>query len=119
MVATGRSLFAAICEHPFVRSTGHGYSHFRRALDRRQVDAALAAATDLPALSLDDALDLCELLASKGDRRYPQAARRWLARFAAERKPSLADLGIATDALDSLSDESSCHIALKTLRGLI
>jgi hypothetical protein len=102
-----------------VRSTGHGYSHFRRALDRRQVDAALAAAADLPALSLDDALDLCELLASKGDRRYPQAARRWLARFAAERKPSLADLGIATDALDSLSDESSCHIALKTLRGLI
>ena len=102
-----------------MRSAGHGYSHFRRCLDARNPDAALAAATDLPSISLEDALDVCELLAEKGDRRYAAAARRWLARYGSERRPSLADLQVATDALESLESQTDCQMALRILKGLL
>ena len=102
-----------------MRSTGHGYGHFRRALDSRNVDAALAAAAGLPTVSLEDALDVCELLAERGDHRYQQAARRWLSRYGTERKPKLADLQIAAEALGSLETATDCHMALKTLRELL
>lgn len=102
-----------------MRSTGHGYGHFRRALDARNVDATLAAAAGLPTVSLEDALEVCELLADKSDPRYEQAARRWLSRYTTERRPRLADLQIAAEALDTLESATECHMALKTLRELL
>jgi hypothetical protein len=43
--------------------------------------SALAAAKDLPQLSLADALELTVLVARKDPRRHPRVAARWLLRF--------------------------------------
>jgi len=45
---------------------------------RGNVLSALAAARDLPQLSLIDALELTVLVARKNPRRHPRVAARWL-----------------------------------------
>jgi hypothetical protein len=45
---------------------------------------ALAAAKDLPQLSLGDALELTVLVAQKDPRRHPRVASRWLLRYLEE-----------------------------------
>jgi hypothetical protein len=45
---------------------------------------ALAAAKDLPPLSLADALELTVLVARKDSRRHPRVASRWLLRLLEE-----------------------------------
>jgi hypothetical protein len=45
---------------------------------------AVAAARDLPQLSLLDALELTVLVARKDPRRHPRVAARWLLRFLEE-----------------------------------
>jgi hypothetical protein len=45
---------------------------------------ALAAAKDLPQLSLLDALELTVLVARKDPRRHPRVASRWLLRYLEE-----------------------------------
>jgi hypothetical protein len=45
------------------------------------VVAALAAARELPQLSLEDALELTLLVARKDSNRYPRVAARWLQRL--------------------------------------
>jgi len=65
----------------FVTSQGHPYARFQRALERRSVAGAWAAAAELPHVSLGDALALCLLLRDREPRRYPPAAVRWLARY--------------------------------------
>lgn len=67
-------------------SEGHPYARFRRALERRNVAAAWAAATELAHVSLADALALCLLLRAREPHRYPPAALRWLGRFCLEEK---------------------------------
>jgi hypothetical protein len=75
--------------HVFVRtcvrltSRGHPYAVFRRALDRGNPTAALAAAADLPHVGLVDALELCLLLRDDGAR-FDRAIIRWHARYATE-----------------------------------
>src|SRR5919201_5840649 len=68
----------------FVTSEGHPYAIFRRALERRHVAAAWAAAAGLPQLNLADALALCLLVRDREPRRYGRVAVRWLARFCNE-----------------------------------
>ena len=51
---------------------------------RGNVLSALAAARDLPQLSLADALELTVLVARKDPRRYPRLAARWLLRLLEE-----------------------------------
>jgi hypothetical protein len=46
--------------------------------------SALAAARDLPQLSLVDALELTVLVARKDPRRHPRVAARWLLRLLGE-----------------------------------
>jgi hypothetical protein len=65
-------------------SQGHPYAIFQRALKRRNVLSALAAAKDLPQLSLADALELTVLVARKDPRRHPRVASRWLLRYLGE-----------------------------------
>jgi hypothetical protein len=62
-------------------SMGVGAAHaaFRRALDRRHLAQALAAAHDLPVISLADALELVLLAADRDPPTYDRAAARWLA----------------------------------------
>jgi hypothetical protein len=44
----------------------------------------VAAAKELPPLSLSDALELTMLIARKGPRRHPRVAARWLLRYLEE-----------------------------------
>lgn len=57
-------------------SQGHAYGIFQKAIQRRNVIAAVAAARELPQLSLTDALELNMLIARKDSARYPRVARR-------------------------------------------
>jgi hypothetical protein len=102
-----------------VTSQGTAYGRFRRAIDARQVSGALAAAAELPKLTLEDALELCLLLAEAGDARYPRAARRWLARFTDERSASVSDSLIAAASLSKLADDPRSAVVRDTLEQLL
>ena len=65
-------------------SEGHPYAVFRRALERRSVAAAWAAAAGLPHLTPADALSLSLLVRDREPHRYDRVAVRWLARFCDE-----------------------------------
>jgi hypothetical protein len=65
-------------------SEGHPYAVFRRALERRNLAAAWAAATELPVVSLADALALCLLVRDREPAKFARVALRWHARFCAE-----------------------------------
>src|SRR5690242_19445106 len=67
-----------------VTSQGRPHGIFKKALQRRNVIAALAAARELPHLSLEDALELTLLVARKDPRRHSRIAARWLLRFLQE-----------------------------------
>jgi hypothetical protein len=72
---------ANICS---ITSQGHPYAIFRRAIERRNLVAAWAAAAELPAVPLADALALCLLVRDRDPTRFPRFALRWHARFCAE-----------------------------------
>jgi hypothetical protein len=63
---------------------GHSYGILEKALARRNVVAALAAARELSKLSLLDPLELTMLIARKDPSRYPRVAARWLQRLLEE-----------------------------------
>jgi hypothetical protein len=86
-------------------SQGHTYSIFKRAIQRRNVGAAVAAAKDLPQLSLSDALDLTMLVARKDPRRHQRVAARWLQRFLEEHPDvTIEEAGLAASSLAALPD---------------
>ena len=84
-------------------SQGRSYGIFQKAIQRRNVVAAVAAARELPQVSLLDALELTMLIARKDARRYPRVAARWLRRLLEEQP----DLTIEEAAL-----AASCLVAL-------
>lgn len=55
-------------------SQGRPYGIFKRAIQRRNVPAVLAAARELPQLSLLDSLDLTMLVARTDPARHPRVA---------------------------------------------
>jgi hypothetical protein len=65
-------------------AAGHPYAAFQRALKRHNVLMAVAAAKNLPQLSLADALELTILVARKDPRRHPRVAACWLLRLLEE-----------------------------------
>ena len=84
-------------------SQGRSYGIFQKAIRRRNVVAALAAARELPQLSLDDALELTLLVARKGSPRHPRIAARWLARYLEEDPAAtIEEAALATSALGAL-----------------
>lgn len=85
-------------------SARSAHAQFRRALDRRNLASALAAAHDLPVIGLGDALELCLLMLEKDRRLYSQASARWLGRWCLEvRETTLADAVLIVGALAALS----------------
>jgi hypothetical protein len=63
----------------------------------------VAAARDLPQLSLLDALDLTMLVARKDPARYPRVAARWLLRYLDEdSQATIEEVALATSALIAL-----------------
>jgi hypothetical protein len=83
-------------------SQGTPHGRFQRAIASRDVLNAETAAREMGALSLSDALSLCELLAATDPKRYERAALRWLRRFIDERLPPLAEVAVAAAALSEL-----------------
>lgn len=82
-------------------SRGHPYAIFRRALERRNVASAWAAASELQVVSLADALALCLLIRDREPRKFARVALRWHARFCAE--TPRVDLETARLVLDLLT----------------
>jgi hypothetical protein len=65
---------------------------------------ALAAAKDLPQLSLADALELTVLVARKDPRRHPRVAARWLLRFLEEHPHlTIEEAALAASSLIALT----------------
>src|SRR3989442_9486395 len=90
-----------MCEHAFaVTSQGHPYAKFQRALKTRNAHLALAAAADLRAIGLADALSLILLVRDDDPIRYDRAAVRWVALLLAQdRSLHLGDLRELADLL--------------------
>ena len=104
--AIERSFRRAECEHTFaLTSDGNPYARFRRALQTGNETLVIAAARELPQISLDDALRICLVLRGGDPGRYERAAVRWLGRFALEaREVTIGDLRLAASALDALPE---------------
>ena len=76
-----------LCEHTFVvTSQGSAYARFRRALLTKNTTLIDAAASELPHVSLRDALKILVVLAERRDPRYPRAAARFAARVTLEQR---------------------------------
>ena len=84
-------------------SQGTAHGRFQRTIHRRNVHAAEMAAREMGAVSLADALLLCELLANADPARYERAALCWLQRFIDERLPPLTEVALASSALAELT----------------
>ena len=80
-------------------SDGHAYARFRRALDARNVTAALSAASALDHVGLADALELCLLLRDRDRGRFDRACLRWHARYCREVRDVTLEEGQAVLAL--------------------
>jgi hypothetical protein len=76
------------------------------------------AARELGRLSLEDALGLCVLYLQCAPARYERAAVRWLERFVAEKRLSLAEVGLAVGALAELRNGNGAA-SMYTLKRLV
>ena len=72
----------------------------------------MAAARELPQLSLEDALGLTLLVARKDPRRHPRVAARWLQRYPVA---TIEEAGLAASALLALTG-AGYQEAVQTLR---
>ena len=80
--------------------------------------AALAAARELPQLSLEDALELTLLVARKDPRRHPRLAARWLLRYLEEDSAaSIEEAALAASSLIALTG-AGYQEAVQTLRAM-
>jgi hypothetical protein len=80
-----------------LQGTAHG--RFQRAIQRPASSAAEMAARELGGLNLAEALDLTLLLRETDRWRHERAAVRWLERLIEERRPTLAEIVLASAAL--------------------
>jgi hypothetical protein len=82
-----------------VTSEGSPCGRFARALDRRNLAEAEAAARELEAVTLEDARQLVDLYGECGSPKFERAALRWLQRYVEESRPALRDLALVTASL--------------------
>ncbi len=59
---------------------GSPYTNFQRALRNGNLTVIRAAAAELPAIKLEDALSISLLLGKLEPRHFERAARRWIGR---------------------------------------
>jgi hypothetical protein len=79
---------------------------------------AVAAAKDLPQLSLADALELTVLVARKDPRRHQRVASRWLLRYLEEHPAAtIEEAALAASSLIALTG-ASYEEASQTLRAM-
>jgi hypothetical protein len=85
-----------------VTSDGSAYARFRRALEQGRLAPVITAAAELPRIGLDDALDVCVLMARESHPAYERAAVRWIGRLCAERPVSVHEVRCALALFDAL-----------------
>jgi hypothetical protein len=79
--------------------------------------SALAAAKDLPQLTIADALELTVLVARKDPHRHQRVASRWLLRYLEEDPhATIEEAVLAASSLVALTDVA--HQAAQTLRAM-
>jgi hypothetical protein len=101
-----------------VTAQGRPHSIFKRAIQRRNVVAAVAAARELRQLSLLDALDLTLLVARKDSARHPRLAARWLLRYLEEHPAAtIEEAALVASCLAALPGAGYAEAA-QTLRGM-
>ena len=101
----------------FVSIKGGSYANFQRALKGGNLTMIRAAATELPAINLEDALRVCVVVADERPDLFEKAALRWSARYCLERKDaSLDGLRQAAEAFARL--DADREEALATLHRL-
>jgi hypothetical protein len=101
-----------------ITSQGRSYGIFQKAIQRRNVVAALAAARELPELSLEDALELTLLVARKDPRRHPRVAARWLQRYLDEDPAAcIEEAALVASSLIALTG-AGYQEAVQTLRAM-
>lgn len=89
-------------------SAGAAHAAFRRAIEHRHLAQAMAAAHDLPVISLADALQLVLLAAERDPPLFERAAARWLGRYCAEvPRVGLDEIGLVHGALTALGRTGS------------
>jgi hypothetical protein len=84
----------------FVRSGGHRYAEFQRALKNGNLWVAGAAARELPQASLEDALKLVHLYREKESPKFEKAAMKWLRRYLEEKEPALRNFAKVVRSLE-------------------
>ena len=84
---------------------GSSYGNFRRALKTGNLTVIRAAAAELPAINLEDALSVCLLLAQQEPRHFERAALRWIGRYCLERRDlAIDDVCVVAEAFARLRD---------------
>lgn len=100
-----------------VPGKGHPRAHFQRAIERRHLLSAEAAARQLGQLSLSDALALTLLIREEDPRRFPRAGARWHARFVLDTpRVGLGDSQLAVAAVAALPDRKAVDALMDLAR---
>jgi hypothetical protein len=99
-----------------VTSDGSPYARFRRALDLGRLPLVYAAAAELPRVELEDALEVCVLMARDGHPAFERAAVRWVARLCLEKRVGIHDARCALALFETLAEDP--HGAVRSLRAL-
>ena len=108
------------CEHAFgLTSTGSITGQLKRALVKRDVLAVRSLAGELPGVPLPTAAEITLLLLEKEPESYAPAARRLLARLAAERSMPLRQLADVAAMLVELEADTAPMNAGKKLVSLV
>ena len=100
----------------FVGDAGSAHGRFARAIARRNLLGAEAAARELGQLNLEAALALCVLIGDGSPARYERAAIRWHARFVVETKvDAIVESQVVLAALAGLRQPASSALAAEVL----
>src|SRR3954453_1601605 len=100
-------------------SDGSPYARFRRALAQGRLPLVYAAAAELPRVDLDDALEVCVLMARGDPPAFERAAVRWVARLCLERRVGIHEARCALALFETLaSDPEGAARSLRALAGL-
>jgi hypothetical protein len=86
-----------------VTSDGSPYARFRRALANGQLPMVYAAAAELPRVDLEDALEVCVLMARAGHPAFERAAVRWVARLCLERRVGIHEARCALALFETMA----------------
>jgi hypothetical protein len=88
-------------------------------LRRGNLPAVRAAAAELPAVPLEDALEIVCLILAEEPERFERAAVRWLARLLVERPVTeLRDVERVVGCLSAMPDRRRGQAALELLKAL-